>query len=146
MSRFYSRDELVRARAEWRREGRTVVFTNGCFDLLHPGHVHLLQEAARACDRLIVGLNSVPKVAVAPLFVIWLGTGVEPKIAIGFLIAVFAIVIDATGAPQVIEQPFSYLRPRGQFLMFGVAPNGATISMRWRREMSKRRETIRPVS
>jgi NitT/TauT family transport system permease protein len=43
---------------------------------------------------LIVGLNSVPKVAVAPLFVIWLGTGVEPKIAIGFLIAVFAIVID----------------------------------------------------
>jgi NitT/TauT family transport system permease protein len=43
---------------------------------------------------LIVGMNSVPKVAVAPLFVIWLGTGVEPKIAIGFLIAVFAIVIE----------------------------------------------------
>ena len=43
---------------------------------------------------LIVALNSVPKVAVAPLFVIWLGTGAEPKIAIGFLIAVFAIVID----------------------------------------------------
>jgi len=43
---------------------------------------------------LIVGLNSVPKVAVAPLFVIWLGTGAAPKIAIGFLIAVFAIVID----------------------------------------------------
>jgi NitT/TauT family transport system permease protein len=44
---------------------------------------------------LIIALNSVPKVAVAPLFVIWLGTGIEPKIAIGFLIAVFAIVIDA---------------------------------------------------
>jgi NitT/TauT family transport system permease protein len=44
---------------------------------------------------LIVGLNSVPKVAVAPLFVIWLGTGAEPKLAIGFLIAVFPIVIDA---------------------------------------------------
>lgn len=43
---------------------------------------------------LIVGLNSVPKVAVAPLFVIWLGTGAEPKLAIGFLIAVFPIVID----------------------------------------------------
>jgi len=43
---------------------------------------------------LIVGLNSVPKVAIAPLFVIWLGTGAEPKIAIAFLIAVFAIVID----------------------------------------------------
>jgi NitT/TauT family transport system permease protein len=45
---------------------------------------------------LIVGLNSVPKVAVAPLFVIWLGTDAQPKIAIAFLIAVFAIVIDAT--------------------------------------------------
>ena len=44
---------------------------------------------------LIVALNSVPKVAVAPLFVIWLGTGAEPKVAIAFLIAVFAIVIDA---------------------------------------------------
>jgi NitT/TauT family transport system permease protein len=44
---------------------------------------------------LIVALNSVPKVAVAPLFVIWLGTDAEPKIAIAFLIAVFAIVIDA---------------------------------------------------
>jgi NitT/TauT family transport system permease protein len=43
---------------------------------------------------LIVALNSVPKVAVAPLFVIWLGTDAEPKIAIAFLIAVFAIVID----------------------------------------------------
>lgn len=43
---------------------------------------------------LIVALNSVPKVAVAPLFVIWLGTDAEPKVAIAFLIAVFAIVID----------------------------------------------------
>lgn len=43
---------------------------------------------------LIVGMNSVPKVALAPLFVIWLGTGAESKIAISFLIAVFAIVID----------------------------------------------------
>jgi len=52
----------------------------------------LLEKSVYA---LIVGLNSVPKVAVAPLFVIWLGTDVEPKIAIAFLIAVFAIVIDA---------------------------------------------------
>lgn len=43
---------------------------------------------------LVVALNSVPKVAVAPLFVIWLGTGAEPKIAIAFLIALFAVVID----------------------------------------------------
>jgi len=43
---------------------------------------------------LFVALNSVPKVAIAPLFIIWLGTGAEPKIAIAFLIAVFAVVID----------------------------------------------------
>ena len=43
---------------------------------------------------LIIALNSVPKVAIAPLFVIWLGTGAEPKIAIAFLIAVFAIIVD----------------------------------------------------
>lgn len=43
---------------------------------------------------LFVALNSVPKVAIAPLLVIWFGTGSEPKIAISFLIAVFAVVID----------------------------------------------------
>jgi NitT/TauT family transport system permease protein len=43
---------------------------------------------------LFVALNSVPKVALAPLFLIWFGTGAEPKIAIAFLIAVFAVVID----------------------------------------------------
>ncbi|MDB5797046.1 MAG: transporter permease, partial [Paucimonas sp.] len=43
---------------------------------------------------LIIALNSVPKVAIAPLFVIWMGTGAEPKIAIAFLIAVFAIIVD----------------------------------------------------
>jgi NitT/TauT family transport system permease protein len=43
---------------------------------------------------LFIALNSVPKVAIAPLFIIWFGTGAEPKIAIAFLIAVFAVVID----------------------------------------------------
>jgi D-beta-D-heptose 7-phosphate kinase / D-beta-D-heptose 1-phosphate adenosyltransferase len=40
-----------------RRDGLTIGFTNGCFDLLHPGHVHLLCEARSHCDRLVVGLN-----------------------------------------------------------------------------------------
>lgn len=44
--------------AEWRRQGLRVGFTNGCFDILHPGHVRVLTQARAACDRLIVGLNS----------------------------------------------------------------------------------------
>lgn len=43
---------------------------------------------------LIIAMNSVPKVAIAPLFVIWLGTGTAPKIAIAFLIAVFAVIVE----------------------------------------------------
>jgi D-beta-D-heptose 7-phosphate kinase/D-beta-D-heptose 1-phosphate adenosyltransferase len=51
--------EAIRDRvATWRREGLTVGFTNGCFDLLHPGHVQLLCEARSYCDRLVVGLNN----------------------------------------------------------------------------------------
>lgn len=42
----------------WRARGLKVGFTNGCFDLLHPGHVSLLSQAKAACDRLIVGLNT----------------------------------------------------------------------------------------
>jgi D-beta-D-heptose 7-phosphate kinase / D-beta-D-heptose 1-phosphate adenosyltransferase len=42
----------------WRRQGLRIGFTNGCFDLLHPGHVSLITQAKAACDRLVVGLNS----------------------------------------------------------------------------------------
>lgn len=42
----------------WQAEGNTVGFTNGCFDLLHPGHVSLLAQAKANCDKLIVGLNA----------------------------------------------------------------------------------------
>jgi len=43
---------------EWRGQNQRIGFTNGCFDLLHPGHVKILAEARAACDRLVVGLNS----------------------------------------------------------------------------------------
>jgi D-beta-D-heptose 7-phosphate kinase/D-beta-D-heptose 1-phosphate adenosyltransferase len=44
--------------AGWRARGQTVGFTNGCFDLLHPGHISLLSQAKATCDRLVVGLNT----------------------------------------------------------------------------------------
>ena len=44
--------------SDWRKQGLRVGFTNGCFDILHPGHVKVLTAARAACDRLVVGLNS----------------------------------------------------------------------------------------
>ena len=43
---------------KWRSAGNKIVFTNGCFDLIHPGHVHLLLEAKKLGKKLVVGLNS----------------------------------------------------------------------------------------
>jgi len=50
--------DIDRQLAQWRNQGLRVGFTNGCFDILHPGHVKVLTAARGACDRLIVGLNS----------------------------------------------------------------------------------------
>ncbi|MEQ9173533.1 MAG: D-glycero-beta-D-manno-heptose 1-phosphate adenylyltransferase [Alphaproteobacteria bacterium] len=51
-------DALVERVERWRRQGLRVAFTNGCFDLIHPGHVSVLAQARAAADRLIVGLNT----------------------------------------------------------------------------------------
>jgi rfaE bifunctional protein nucleotidyltransferase chain/domain len=51
-------DELIKIAAQARRNGKSVVFTNGCFDLLHRGHVHVLRQAKAAGDLLIVAINS----------------------------------------------------------------------------------------
>jgi D-beta-D-heptose 7-phosphate kinase/D-beta-D-heptose 1-phosphate adenosyltransferase len=50
--------ELVRERQAWRAAGRRVVLTNGCFDLLHAGHLALLEAARREGDALVVAINS----------------------------------------------------------------------------------------
>jgi D-beta-D-heptose 7-phosphate kinase/D-beta-D-heptose 1-phosphate adenosyltransferase len=50
--------ELARERRAWRDAGKRVVLTNGCFDLLHPGHIALLEAARREGDLLVVALNS----------------------------------------------------------------------------------------
>jgi D-beta-D-heptose 7-phosphate kinase/D-beta-D-heptose 1-phosphate adenosyltransferase len=51
-------DRAVEQAERWRRQGLRIGFTNGCFDLLHPGHVSLIAQARGACDRLVLGLNS----------------------------------------------------------------------------------------
>jgi D-beta-D-heptose 7-phosphate kinase/D-beta-D-heptose 1-phosphate adenosyltransferase len=51
-------DEAIAIRAMWASQNLTVGFTNGCFDILHPGHIGLINQAAAHCDRLIVALNT----------------------------------------------------------------------------------------
>lgn len=63
MGQFYSREDLVKKRAEWKAAGKKVTFTNGCYDLLHPGHVRLLESARSMGDVLILALNTDASVA-----------------------------------------------------------------------------------
>ena len=58
MGKIVSQDELIQATAREKRAGRRVVFTNGCFDLIHPGHVRCLAEARALGDVLVVAVNS----------------------------------------------------------------------------------------
>jgi len=58
MSKILDLDALIRERALLRDSGKVVVFTNGCFDLLHPGHVRYLTEARVLGDALVVAINS----------------------------------------------------------------------------------------
>lgn len=58
MGKVVSEDELIRYRGEWKRDGIQVVFTCGVFDLLHPGHVRLLEQAAGLGNILIVAIQS----------------------------------------------------------------------------------------
>lgn len=63
MGQVLSRDELIAQRAAWKREAKTVVFTNGCYDILHPGHIRLLENARALGDVLILALNTDASVA-----------------------------------------------------------------------------------
>jgi D-beta-D-heptose 7-phosphate kinase/D-beta-D-heptose 1-phosphate adenosyltransferase len=58
LRKVVSRMKATEQAERWRQRGYRVGFTNGCFDLLHPGHVHLLEQARSWCDRLVVGLNA----------------------------------------------------------------------------------------
>jgi rfaE bifunctional protein nucleotidyltransferase chain/domain len=56
--KIYDRSALLHQVNRWRLLGKTIAFTNGCFDILHVGHIASLSDAAREADFLIVGLNS----------------------------------------------------------------------------------------
>lgn len=98
-SKIYSVDNVLPLVREWRERGLKVAFTNGCFDLLHPGHISLLDQARRSADRLVVGLNA--DVSVRRLK--GLGRPVQGEIARATVLAavksVDAVVIFASNTP-----------------------------------------------
>jgi rfaE bifunctional protein nucleotidyltransferase chain/domain len=56
--KLYSPEEIIRKTEEWRNSGETIIFTNGCFDILHAGHIDYLARAASLGTKLIIALNS----------------------------------------------------------------------------------------
>ena len=54
----WNRIQTIDKVRHWKELGEKIVFTNGCFDILHAGHIHLLREAKNLGDRLLIGLNS----------------------------------------------------------------------------------------
>lgn len=58
MGVLYSRPQLLEVRRRWKAEAKTVVFTNGCYDILHPGHIRTLERCRTLGDVLILALNS----------------------------------------------------------------------------------------
>jgi len=61
-TKIHTLDTLQQTLQKWRAAGERIVFTNGCFDLLHYGHLHYLAQARDLADRLVVGLNSADSV------------------------------------------------------------------------------------
>ncbi|GAA4452039.1 D-glycero-beta-D-manno-heptose 1-phosphate adenylyltransferase [Nibrella saemangeumensis] len=57
-SKILTREEAVQLAVQWRTEGQRVVFTNGCFDIVHLGHIDYLEKARNLGDKLILGLNT----------------------------------------------------------------------------------------
>lgn len=56
--KIFTVEQIVQKVAQWRLPGKKIAFTNGVFDILHPGHIYSLSQAAKEADYLIVGLNS----------------------------------------------------------------------------------------
>lgn len=57
-SKIFEMDQLVKKVDSWKKKSQKIVFTNGCFDILHAGHIKYLEAAARKGDRLVVAVNS----------------------------------------------------------------------------------------
>jgi D-beta-D-heptose 7-phosphate kinase/D-beta-D-heptose 1-phosphate adenosyltransferase len=147
--------------AEWRRQGLRVGFTNGCFDLLHPGHVKLLAGARAACDRLVVGLNGDDSVtrlkgAGRPVQAVQARAEVLAALEAVDLVAVFdedtPEKLISRVKPTVLVKGSDYTREEvvgheivealgGEIVLIEVVPGHSTTSMVERTRASKTRSS-----
>src|SRR3989442_10058837 len=108
MGRVLSEPELIEAVSRERANGRTIAFANGCFDLLHVGHVRYLRGAAREADRLIVAVDdegSLARVKGAG------GAAMAPRERAGIIPAVGAGVYGVSFSDQTGERPVGRGKP-----------------------------------
>jgi D-beta-D-heptose 7-phosphate kinase/D-beta-D-heptose 1-phosphate adenosyltransferase len=147
--------------AEWRKQGLRVGFTNGCFDLLHPGHVKLLAGARAACDRLVVGLNGDASVTQLK----GVGRPVQPVQARAEVLAALEAVdlvavfdedtpekLLARVKPMVLVKGSDYTREEvvgrelvealgGEIILIDIVPGHSTTSMVERTRATKTRSS-----
>ena len=146
---------------EWRKQSLRVGFTNGCFDLLHPGHVKLLAGARAACDRLVVGLNGDASVtrlkgAGRPVQPVQARAEVLAALEAVDLVAVFEEdtpeKLIGRVKPTVLVKGSDYTREEvvgreiiealgGEIILIDIAPGHSTTSMVERTRSSKTRSS-----
>ena len=107
-SKLFTLEQAQRLCREAQGQGRRVVFTNGCFDIFHPGHAHLLFEASRLGDILIVGLNSDESVRRLKGSGRPVVTELGRALTIASLPCVFAVVVFPENTPELV---ISRVRP-----------------------------------
>jgi len=121
-------DAAVRLAEQWRREGKRLVLANGCFDLLHVGHVRYLEGARRLGDVLLVGLNSDRSVARLkgpgrPIM-----TAEERAELVGSLAAVDGVVIfDEDTADALVRALRPSVHAKGTDYTAESVPEGAAV-------------------
>jgi len=121
-------DAAVRLAGQWRREGKRLVLANGCFDLLHVGHVRYLEGARRLGDVLLVGINSDRSVARLkgpgrPIM-----TAEERAELVGSLAAVDGVVIfDDDTADALVRALRPTVHAKGTDYTAETVPEGAAV-------------------
>ena len=121
-------DAAVRLAGQWRREGKRLVLANGCFDLLHVGHVRYLEGARRLGDELLVGINSDRSVARLkgpgrPIM-----TAEERAELVGSLAAVDGVVIfDDDTADALVRALRPTVHAKGTDYTAESVPEGAAV-------------------